>query len=603
MNPVVLNIDDDEAGRYALSHHLRRAGFDVQEASTGLEGIEEAVRLKPELILLDIRLPDINGFEVCRILREKPETMRTPILQLSASYFDTSARLQSLDGGADAFLTKPIETPILLATVRSLIRLHRAEKQVRNTAAEWISTFDAIQDGLALLDRDGKVVRSNKRYQELSGRCRIQCEPIFPKLLESFRRQYFEQVEGSMILQITLDPVTDSDGAFNGAVCSVADITERKKLDERLQHAQKLESIGVLAGGIAHDFNNLLTGILGNASLLLDELPPGGMNHEMAQEIVKASESAADLTKQLLAYAGKGRFVMQHLNLSEQIENNKSLLKRLIPHSVELEFHLAADLPALEADSTQVQQIVMNLVINAAESYGERGKGKVIVTTSAQEVGPGHAEISSGRYVVLSVQDTGGGMTPEVRARIFDPFFTTKFTGRGLGLSAVHGILRAHRGYLDLTTAPNEGTTFELYLPAVSGLQPEAATPAESTIGAGEGAVLVIDDEETVRNFAEAALNRMGYRVFLADNGKTGLEVLERSKEEISAILLDFAMPVMDGEEALEQIAKTAPGIPVIISTGFNSSSELERLVQKGAVAFLPKPFTASQLSNALYDL
>ena len=600
---MVLNIDDDEAGRYALSHQLRKAGFEVVEAATGTDGLRLAMETKPELILLDIRLPDISGFEVCRVLREQRQTEKTPILQLSASYLDPASRVQSLEGGADAFLTKPVEPSILLATVRSLLRLSRAEERVRDTAIEWTTTFDAIQDGVALLNLEGKVVRANKRYLAITEKHSVHCEPLLPRLHATLRRQCSEQVEGQAVLQINLDPVLNADGELRGSVCTVAEVTERRRFDERLQHAQKLESIGVLAGGIAHDFNNLLTGILGNASLLLDELPQASASYEMAQEIVKASESAADLTRQLLAYAGKGRFVMQHLNLSEQIASNKTLLTRLIPHTIQLELHLAPDLPALEADSTQLQQIVMNLVMNAAESFGERGKGTVVVTTEAQEIAPGHTEMAPGKYVVLTVADTGAGMTPEIRARIFDPFFTTKFTGRGLGLSAVHGILRAHHGHLELETESGKGTKFKLYLPAIANQAAEAQTPLVSELSAGDGAVLVIDDEATVRNFAEAALTKMGYRVLLAENGQSGLEMLQGSREKISAVLLDFSMPVMDGEEALERIREIDPHLPVIISTGFSVNTELERLTKKGATAFLPKPFTASQLSTTLYRI
>ena len=602
-NRIILNIDDDEAGRYALSHQLRKAGFEVVEAATGTEGIERALQIEPELILLDIRLPDINGFEVCRQLREEKSTAQTPILQLSASYLDEASRLQSLEGGADAFLTKPVDSSILLATVRSLLRLRRAEEQVRNTAAEWTTTLEALQEGVALLDQEGQVIRANRRFSALLLAHDLRWQHLFGKLRASAHRQALEQELGARIFQVYLDPVFSEENKLRGAVCTVADVTERKRFDERLQHAQKLESIGVLAGGIAHDFNNLLTGILGNASLLIDELPPESPYFDMAKEIVSASESAADLTRQLLAYAGKGRFVMQHINLSEQIAGTQTFLGRVVPHGIQLEFHLAPDLPLVEADSSQMQQIVMNLVINAAESFGDRGKGTVVVTTSTQTVAPGHAEIAPGEYVLLCVTDTGTGMTPEVRARIFDPFFTTKFTGRGLGLSAVHGILRAHHGYLELDTAPGAGTSFRLFLPPALHPSVPVDQETEPAIGRGEGTVLVIDDEAAVRSFAETALTKMGYRVLLADNGLTGVEIVEREGSALCAVLLDFTMPVMDGEEALERIRAIAPNLPVILSTGFNMNAELDRLSAKGVTAFLPKPYTASQLSTALYRI
>jgi DNA-binding response OmpR family regulator/two-component sensor histidine kinase len=600
---LILNIDDDANGRDLLSRYLRKEGFQVIEAASGAEGIQLALDRSPQLILLDIRLPDMDGFQVCRQLRANPTTSTTPILQLSASYRDDASRVQSLEVGADAYLTKPVERKSFLTTVTSLLRLHLAEEQVRNTAAEWTTTFNALQDGVALLDRDGKTIRTNQRYSALFGEQILDYKPMLAALKETNQRQTVEQTNGDVILLIHLDPVLNSEGFLKGAVCSVSDITERKRFSERLQHSQKLESIGVLAGGIAHDFNNLLTGILGNASLLLDELPSQSANFEMAQEIVKASESAADLTRQLLAYAGKGRFVMQMVNLSDQIVSSRALLTRLISRNVELEFQLSPDLPALEADATQLQQIVMNLVINAAESYGERVQGRVTVTTCVEQIDAGNPEIEPGRYVMLSVQDFGSGMSPEVRARIFDPFFTTKFTGRGLGLSAVHGIMRAHHGHLRLDSAPGEGTMFRLYFPIVTLATPDAQDVHDTPLVSGEGSILVIDDEATVRNFAEAALTKMGYSVITAENGEAGLQIIQQEGGNLKAVLLDLAMPVMDGEEALQQIRQLTPSLPVLISTGFSLSSEYERLSQKGATAFLSKPFTVGQLSTALQKL
>jgi len=562
-----------------------------------------AMEIKPELIVLDVSATEFEACEWCRKFREAPETAKTPVFKLSAETPDPMSHAQNVKGGAEAFLQKPVEPGILLATVRSLLRLGRAEEQVRDTGIEWTTTFDAIQDGVALLDVEGGVVRANKCYLAIAEKHTIDCGRLFPRLRATGRRQSADQTDGATSLQVHLDPILTPQGGLRGAVCTVADVTEKRKFEERLQHAQKLESIGVLAGGIAHDFNNLLTGILGNASLLLEELPPKGPGFEMAREIVKASESAASLTRQLLAYAGKGRFVMQSLDLSEQISNSEAFLNRLVPHGIRLDFHLSPDLPALEADSSQLQQVVMNLVINAAESFGERGKGTVIITTSREEVGPGHPEINPGNYVVLTVSDTGSGMTPEVRARIFDPFFTTKFTGRGLGLSAVHGILRAHHGHMELETAPGQGTTFKLYLPAMMHTVLNKEENTEPALQSGEGAVLVIDDEATVRNFAETALTKLGYQVLLAENGQAGLDIIERGSSALTAVLLDFAMPVMDGEEALERIREIAPTLPVILSTGFNLTSELDRLKRKGATAFLPKPFTASQLSTMLYRI
>ena len=265
----------------------------------------------------------------------------------------------------------------------------------------------------------------------------------------------------------------DSQGRPQGYLEINTDVTERRRIDEQLRHTQKLESLGVLAGGVAHDFNNLLTGILGNASLALDGIPPNHPNHTLLEEVTKAAERAADLTRQLLAYAGKGRFVMRTVNLSDLVREIGGLVQTSIPKAVQLRLQLTERLPGIDADPGQLQQIVMNLVINGAEAIGPEG-GTVLVRTGVQPVDEQYIETMSsagellrpGQYVFLEVHDSGSGMSEETLAKIFDPFYTTKFAGRGLGLSAVLGIVRAHKGALKVYSKPGSGTTFKVLFPA-----------------------------------------------------------------------------------------------------------------------------------------
>ena len=382
-SPVILNVDDDEASRYAITRELQRAGYDVIEASTGGEALRLIHDKSFELILLDVRLPDTNGFEVCRQIREHPETAALPVLLLSASYLDSHSKVMGLDGGADAYLTEPAEPQVLLATIRALLRLKRAEQAVRDRALQWGATFNAIQDGVALLNKDGAVVQSNTAFDNTPEPIGQQISTGFARLLSTAKRQTMEQSLGSKVLTITLDPVLSDHGEVSGAVCIIADVTEKKRFEQQLQHTQKLESIGVLAGGIAHDFNNLLTGILGNASLLLSDLRPGTSERELALQIFEAGESAANLTRQILAYSGKGRFVMEPVDLSAVANDSRSLVRRFIPRGVELVYELAKDLPLIDADPAQMQQVTMNLIINAAESFGEAAKGEVKIKTES----------------------------------------------------------------------------------------------------------------------------------------------------------------------------------------------------------------------------
>jgi CheY-like chemotaxis protein len=323
---------------------------------------------------------------------------------------------------------------------------------------------------------------------------------------------------------------------------------------------------------------------------------------------VAAAERAAFLTRQMLAYAGKGQFVTTILDLSDLVREISTLVRTSIPKSVDLKLDLASNLPPIEADPAQLQQVLMNLVINGAEAVGENTAGTVTARTSLREVSacetnelfksePGGA----GTYVQLEVIDTGVGMDEATKTRIFDPFFTTKFLGRGLGLAAVQGIVRRHRGVMFVHSAPGQGTTFRILLPAsdrkaASGQSPLAS---DSSIPAGSVA-LVIDDEKTVLNVAEGALSRTGMKVLTAENGRAGVELFREHSGTISVVILDLQMPVMGGEEALALLHQINPDTPVILSSGYNESDVSRRFSSLKPDGFLQKPFTAQRLAAAL---
>jgi signal transduction histidine kinase/ActR/RegA family two-component response regulator len=375
--------------------------------------------------------------------------------------------------------------------------------------------------------------------------------------------------------------------------------------EERLRQAQKMESIGLLAGGIAHDFNNLLAIIMGYASLLRDEV----LEESWAklEAVIQATEKAADLTRQLLAYAGKGRFVVEPLNLSRIVQDMTDLLGTSIPKKVDLTLALKPRLPAIEADRGQLQQIVMNLVINAAEAIGPNQSGKVTVSTGAVDVSATDrirdeitgSPLEPGNYVRLEVEDTGCGMDKQTRAKIFDPFFTTKFMGRGLGLAAVAGIVQAHRGAIQLETAPGQGSTFRVFLSA--GVAPESRHPHGRPAGLRGGeTVLLVDDEQPVCDFVRDALERYGYTALVAKNGKEAVRIFEANAERIGLVLLDLSMPVMGGDEAIDLLKSKRPDLRVIVMSGYGESEALKMFAGKGVAGFLQKPFTAPRLAEAL---
>jgi signal transduction histidine kinase/ActR/RegA family two-component response regulator len=393
-------------------------------------------------------------------------------------------------------------------------------------------------------------------------------------------------------------------GQATAAVLVLLDVSERKRAEERLREAQKLESIGLLAGGIAHDFNNLLTGILGNASLAQELLPPGSRAASILEGVVTAGERAADLTRQMLAYSGKGRFVVEQVNLSRLAREITNLLRASIAKNVSLQLDLAETLPPVEADAGQMQQVIMNLVLNAAEAIGDR-QGTVQVLTAAQTVDErfrfeelDRAEIPLGRYVRLEVRDTGCGMDEATKARIFDPFFSTKFAGRGLGLAAVAGIIRSHGGLIKLTTAPGRGSTFVVLFPAKAAAveTPSFIPPAAVKDEEAARLILIVDDEDVVRRTAASALTFHGYRVRRASSGREGIEILQEENGGISLVLLDLNMPGMSGQETLYELRKLAPDLEVVVSSGYGEEQAMNLFSGQQVSGFIQKPYTSARL-------
>jgi signal transduction histidine kinase/CheY-like chemotaxis protein len=405
---------------------------------------------------------------------------------------------------------------------------------------------------------------------------------------------------------IVLIPLRERDVA-TGTLAIMTDITEARKLEAKVLHAQKLESLGVLAGGIAHDFNNLLVGILGNAGLALDELPPEAPARDRLEDIQTAAIRASELTKQLLAYAGKGRFVIGRIDLRRLVEEMGHLLSAVIPKNVLIKYTFAANLPLVEGDATQLRQVVMNLITNAADAVGTRS-GIITVGTSLIEVDRAYLadtyldeSLPGGYYVSLEVSDTGVGMTPETRMKIFDPFFTTKFTGRGLGLAAVIGILRSHRAAIKVYSEVGRGSTFRVLFPAVEGAADSlrGAGPLQ-TAWRGSGTILVVDDDEAVRNVSKRILERAGFRVLVAVDGVDGIAVFREHQSEVRAVLLDVTMPRMGGEEAFRQLRQLAPEVRVLLSSGYSAQEATSRFAGKGLAGFVEKPFTPQELIERL---
>jgi len=426
----------------------------------------------------------------------------------------------------------------------------------------------------------------------------------------------FQRKDGGWLWIQSIGSVTERDdlgrpARMNGVY---QDVTERRRqererveLDARMQEVARLESLSVLAGGIAHDFNNLLVGILGSAGIALSELPGESPARESLLLIERTARQAADLTRQMLAYSGKGRFVVAPVNLARLVRETTHLLETVVSPKATLRLDLDDSVPAVEADATQMRQILMNLILNASDALEEKG-GIVTIRAGVMDADRAYLdgtrfgeEREPGRYVFLEVSDTGVGMTEEVLARVFEPFFTTKKRGHGLGLAAVLGIIRGHRGFLKVYSEPGRGSTFKAGLPATSAKAD--STPRNDSERAAlraHGTVLVVDDQETVRTVAGRMMRKLGFEVVEAGGGREGLALFERHRDKLVLVLVDMSMPDLAGDEVFGAIRRIDEDIPVVLMSGFNEQDATSRFVGKGLAGFLQKPFTVADMRRTV---
>ena len=425
-------------------------------------------------------------------------------------------------------------------------------------------------------------------------------------------------VDGTRWFETYKSPVFGPNATIVGTTGVARDVTQRKLAEQRLlqaeedrrklelsvMQAQKLESLGVLAGGIAHDFNNLLTSILGSADLAAAELSPYSPARRYIEDIERASRRAADLCRQMLAYSGKGRFVIQALNVNDLVKEMAHLLSVSISKKVVIRYDFAENLPSVRADATQLRQVVMNLITNASEAIGDRS-GLIALASGIMNCDAAYLQAAvgdvsprePGQYVYLEVRDTGHGMDKETAARIFDPFFSTKFAGRGLGLAAVLGIVRGHKGALRVDSVRGKGTTFRVLLPAHD-------IPSESLeeVSAahrgwrGHGLVLLADDEESVRVLTKRMLEYAGFEVVCAADGREALALFTERRRQVRLVVLDWTMPHMDGEACLRELRRLDPDLKVIMISGYNEQEIVDHFVGKGLAGFVQKPYKMADL-------
>ncbi|MEW6387061.1 MAG: PAS domain S-box protein [Thermodesulfobacteriota bacterium] len=512
--------------------------------------------------------------------------------------------------------------------------LKKEEQKYRSLYQEFQAILNTIPDTLCLLSPDLKIVWGNEataldiHRSSLSEIIGQHCYPLrhdrfepcdncpVVRCFQSGKLETEEVFSHGNIWELRAVPLYNDLGECRGAIEVARNITERKqaeeerrKLEEQMRHVQKLESLGVLAGGIAHDFNNLLMTVLGNAELALLELSPAAGARPNVEEIRKAARRAADLCRQMLAYSGKGKFVVEKLNLSELVKEMAHMLEVSISKKALLRYHFPKNLPVVEADPTQLRQVIMNLITNASEAIGEEN-GVIRVSTGVVECDRDYLDQSyylaenlvPGSFVFLEVTDTGSGMDAATREKIFDPFFTTKFTGRGLGLAAVLGIVRGHKGAIRVYSEPGKGSTFRILLPAGRGKASQTGlkTGEEEPAWQGQGTILLIDDEEAIRRLGAQMLERLGFEVLTAADGREGLDLCRAHGDRLVCVILDLTMPYMGGEETMQGLQRLRGDLRVILSSGYDEQEVTQRFASKGLAGFIQKPYTLKRLREEL---
>ena len=636
--PVALVVEDDEAVMHALVRALEAYGYDPREAATVEEASVIWSRERIDIALLDYHLPD----GTCEALLDRFQTSDSSTVALvMTGDSDPDLPVGLLARGAGAYLRKPFDPAFAIELARrasrerSLMRveavLEKRTGELRMSERRYQSLFRTVPDMMLLLDETHRIVEANpEAIQRLSrdGESLIGHsvfdfsipEAVNDTLegvgrITSERARRFETVfmcgTGEPLhVEVTGRVVDLADQ--QGMLLMARDVTERvraeedrRKLESQLQHAQRLESLGVLAGGVAHDFNNLLVGILGNASLALTDVPEDSPVQECLVQIEVAARRAAELTGQILTFAGKSKFSRQVIHLPDLVREMGQLVEPAVSKKAQLAYRLTNTRDSVKGDPGQIRQVVMNLIMNASDALEGRS-GTITVTTGRRQMttrdladAVGSLNPEAGAYVFLEVADDGCGMSPDTVERIFEPFFTTKALGRGLGLASTLGIVRSHGGHLLVKTTVGGGTAITVLLPPHgkdgTARRDPAPDPAPQAWTRG-GTILVVDDEEAVRGLARAVLSRNRFRVMEAWDGEAGLELLRSRRAEVDLVLLDLTMPKMSGEEVLAAIREHDSDLPVLLSSGYTLESMPEALLSLGPTGFVRKPYAPRDL-------
>ena len=644
----ILAIDDREDNLVTITALLKNIipGCTVLTARSGIEGIEEAKMELPDTILLDIRMPQMDGFEVCQKLKAHERTKHIPILMLTAVHTDVKSKIKGLELGADAFLTKPIDESELAAQVRAMLRIKRAEdalrmkkellenlvkertKQLSESEERYRILFNRANDALFVhhLITDvipGQFVEVNDTACQMLGYSREELLQL--SILNISSQESLGDVlsisdrlrtEKQVIFETTCltktgrrIPVEISAHLFDfkgqyAVLSIIRDITERKRVEDELQKSQKLESLGVLAGGIAHDFNNLLTAIMGNLSLAKIYAQSIHNALTVLTSAERVCQQAKRLTQQLITFSRGGEPIKKALSISK-------LLREAVPLALsgtrtKYELSFPDNLWLAEVDEGQMNQVINNLMINADQSMPEGG----LVEVCAENVTVGAKEklsLKNGRYIKITVKDRGIGIPEKYLQKIFDPYFTTKSEGSGLGLAVTYSIIKKHNGCIKVESRTGAGTTFHIYIPASEREPFTGEEIAEEKILHGRGKILLMDDQKSIRDTVGDILTYLGYKVEFAEDGSEAIALYKHAREsgqDFDAVILDLTVPDgMGGKETIQKLREIDPEVKAIVTSGYSHDPVMSEYQTYGFRGVVNKPYEIKEISRVLYGI
>ena len=637
---LILIVEDDD------NHaELIQRSFDDYQAEYRLEfvatlsaaraAVEECA---PALVLTDYRLPDGDGSELVALA-----TGAWPVVMMT-SHGNERVAVDAMKIGAQDYIVKSPDTFENLPRIVTYALMSWALKAAHREAADsilrakkdWERTFDSVPDLIAIVAADHTIMRVNKTMADYCGSTsdklvgRKCCElvhgpnvpsagcPVAAMMLDCCG--HAAEVDGKglgVFFDVTVSPLYDEENRLTSFVHVMRDISARKRAEEerkifeaQFQQTQKLESLGVLAGGIAHDFNNILTIIMGHCYIVKEEFDSGMSDKEHVEKIEVAAERAANLCRQMLAYSGDSPMLSVQINLWLLVDEIATMLRSAIKKNVAIQLDLKRDVPEISGDNTQIQQVIMNLIINGAEAIGDNnGTVKVAIRRTSVYADQSETDflgnvIPPGKYAYLEVSDDGCGMDEDVKHRIFEPFYTTKFTGRGLGMSVILGIIKSHKGALQLDSSPGCGSTFRVYFPVSDKAVLVTATQSPWQIPATtmSGAVLLVDDEESLRSTGSVLLSAMGFTAMTAANGNEALRLYKTRTKKIDLVILDLIMPEMGGVETYHELRKLDSMVPIIFCSGYGSESAAEITTTDENTCFLHKPFNKPEFCRTVNE-